>query len=79
MYRTYELLGRIDIKPEIIETLVYYAGLEDGKIKTYGQTAKRFGIPIGTVKSRLANVRNAMGSVIGFKRKKPVRKAKKKK
>ena len=37
----------------------FYAGLEDGTVKSYKETAEHFGIPMGTVKSTIFSARKA--------------------
>ncbi len=52
------LLQLINASPKQKEVFRFYAGLKDGRIKMYKETARDLKIPIGTVKSSIAAVRN---------------------
>lgn len=51
------LLQLINVSPKQEVVFRFYAGLKDGRVKTYKETARRLKIPIGTVKSSIATVR----------------------
>ncbi len=62
--RVKQLLDKTRISQNIKNTFAFYTGLEDGKIKTYRETAAHFKIPIGSVKSRIAVARKSLKKTI---------------
>ena len=62
--RVKQLLNETKLSQKNKDTYTFYIWLEDGQIKTCKETAERFKIPVGTVRSRLFTARQELKKTI---------------